>query len=195
MKNSLKNQAYEYIQAKIMNCEYAPLSLIDAAKIARELGISRTPVRDSIARLESEGLVTVTPRRGIIVSEVPAGEMANIAGVRRLLEPYIATVACGKADSAVLKKYRDIFSTVTDRKQQVKAEYEFSLYLTELTENEYIIQTMRRAYSSNYRVQSVGRFPTGNTEILLELIDCIMQNDPEKASSAVIRLIASQGIY
>ena len=92
MKNSLKNQAYEYILGRIISCDYLPLSYLDAAQISRELGMSRTPVRDAIAQLENEELLVVTPRRGIMVADIPSDEIGNIAKTRRLLEPACASM-------------------------------------------------------------------------------------------------------
>ena len=195
MKNSLKNLAYEYILGKIISCEYMPLSYLDAARISRELGISRTPVRDAIAQLENEELVVVTPRRGIMVADIPADEISNIAKARRLLEPYIVTVACEKADRDAMLSFRDRFSSLSGDKDQIKAEYDLNLYLTSLTGNEYITQTMERVYTSNLRVQTMKKMPLGDPAEIVGLIDCILKGDPEAASSAVIRLISAQGIY
>ncbi|MBQ1358378.1 MAG: GntR family transcriptional regulator [Oscillospiraceae bacterium] len=195
MKNSLKNTAYEYIRSKITNCELMPLSFIDAAQISRELGSSRTPVRDALTQLESEGLVVITPRRGIMVADIPADEVSSIARVRRLFEPYIVSVACEKADTKRLREFRDRFSSVSSQKDQISSEYDFNLYLTGLTENEYIIQTMERVYVSNFRVQILGKMPTGSLDNILNLIDCISRRDPERANAAVMKLISEQGIY
>ncbi|MBQ2084778.1 MAG: GntR family transcriptional regulator [Oscillospiraceae bacterium] len=195
MKNSLKNLAYEYILGKIISCEYMPLSYLDAARISRELGISRTPVRDAIAQLENEELVVVTPRRGIMVADIPADEISNIAKARRLLEPYIVSVACEKADRDAMLSFRDRFSSLSGDKDQIKAEYDLNLYLTSLTGNEYITQTMERVYTSNLRVQTMKKMPLGDPAEIVGLIDCILKGDPEEASSAVIRLISAQGIY
>lgn len=195
MKNSLKNLAYEYILGKIISCEYMPLSYLDAARISRELGISRTPVRDAIAQLENEELVVVTPRRGIMVADIPADEISNIAKARRLLEPYIVSVACEKADRDAMLSFRDRFSSLSGDKDQIKAEYDLNLYLTSLTGNEYITQTMERVYTSNLRVQTMKKMPLGDPAEIVGLIDCILKGDPEAASSAVIRLISAQGIY
>lgn len=195
MKNSLKNLAYEYILGKIISCEYMPLSYLDAARISRELGISRTPVRDAIAQLENEELVVVTPRRGIMVADIPADEISNIAKARRLLEPYIVSVACEKADRDAMLAFRDRFSSLSGDKDQIKAEYDLNLYLTSLTGNEYITQTMERVYTSNLRVQTMKKMPLGDPAEIVGLIDCILKGDPEAASSAVIRLISAQGIY
>jgi DNA-binding GntR family transcriptional regulator len=195
VKNSLKNLAYEYILGKIISCEYMPLSYLDAARISRELGISRTPVRDAIAQLENEELVVVTPRRGIMVADIPADEISNIAKARRLLEPYIVSVACEKADRDAMLSFRDRFSSLSGDKDQIKAEYDLNLYLTSLTGNEYITQTMERVYTSNLRVQTMKKMPLGDPAEIVGLIDCILKGDPEEASSAVIRLISAQGIY
>ncbi|MBQ3999889.1 MAG: GntR family transcriptional regulator [Oscillospiraceae bacterium] len=195
MKNSLKNLAYEYILGKIISCEYMPLSYLDAARISRELGISRTPVRDAIAQLENEELVVVTPRRGIVVADIPDDEISNIAKARRLLEPYIVSVACEKADRDAMLAFRDRFSSLSGDKDQIKAEYDLNLYLTSLTGNEYITQTMERVYTSNLRVQTMKKMPLGDPAEIVGLIDCILKGDPEAASSAVIRLISAQGIY
>ena len=195
MKNSLKNLAYEYILGKIISCEYMPLSYLDAARISRELGISRTPVRDAIAQLENEELVVVTPRRGIMVADIPADEISNIAKARRLLEPYIVSVACEKADRDAMLSFMGRFSSLSGDKDQIKAEYDLNLYLTELTGNEYITQTMERVYTSNLRVQTMKKMPLGDPAEIVGLIDCILKGDPEEASSAVIRLISAQGIY
>ena len=195
MKNSLKNLAYEYILGKIISCEYMPLSYLDAARISRELGISRTPVRDAIAQLENEELVVVTPRRGIMVADIPDDEISNIAKARRLLEPYIVSVACEKADRDAMLAFRDRFSSLSGDKDQIKAEYDLNLYLTSLTGNEYIPQTMERVYTSNLRVQTMKKMPLGDPAEIVGLIDCILKGDPEAASSAVIRLISAQGIY
>ncbi|MBR5070699.1 MAG: GntR family transcriptional regulator [Oscillospiraceae bacterium] len=195
MKNSLKNQAYEYILGRIISCDYLPMSYLDAAQISRELGMSRTPVRDAIAQLENEELLVVTPRRGIMVADIPSDEIGNIAKTRRLLEPYIVSVACDRADRDTMLAFRDRFSSVSDEKEQIRTEYDLNIYLTGLTGNEYIIQTMDRVYTSNLRVQTMKRMPLGDPESIIELIDIIMEGDTDRASSAVIRLISAQGIY
>ena len=87
------------------------------------------------------------------------------------------------------------FSSLSGDKDQIKAEYDLNLYLTSLTGNEYITQTMERVYTSNLRVQTMKKMPLGDPAEIVGLIDCILKGDPEEASSAVIRLISAQGIY
>ena len=66
----LKQHAYEFIKKKILNCEYAPGLHLNEQQLCEDMdGISRTPVRDAVSRLEQEGLLNILPKKGIIVSE------------------------------------------------------------------------------------------------------------------------------
>ena len=98
-------------------------------------------------------------------------------------------------DDDTLIAFRDRFSSASSAKEQIGAEYDFNLYLTKLTGNKYIIQTMEMVYVSNFRVQILGKMPTGSLDNILNLIDCIARRDTEKANTAVIRLISEQGVY
>jgi len=87
-KESLKMQAYNLIKHKIVTCEYAPNSLINEDILRSEVGVSRTPVRDALSRLEQEGLITILPKKGIKVSGLSISDINMIFEVRMLLEPY-----------------------------------------------------------------------------------------------------------
>ena len=66
-KMNLKTQAYNTIRQKIVTCEYAPGTFLNEELLTTELGLSRTPVRDALSRLEQEGLIEIKPKKGIIV--------------------------------------------------------------------------------------------------------------------------------
>ena len=66
-KMNLKTQAYNTIRQKIATCEYAPGTFLNEELLTTELGLSRTPVRDALSRLEQEGLIEIKPKKGIIV--------------------------------------------------------------------------------------------------------------------------------
>ena len=70
-KLSLKLQAYQYLKTKILNCEYRPNEFLNEQKLCAEMGnISRTPMRDALGRLEQEGLITILPKKGLMVSGI-----------------------------------------------------------------------------------------------------------------------------
>ncbi|MFI3169438.1 MAG: GntR family transcriptional regulator [Faecalibacterium sp.] len=88
-KQSLKLQAYQYLRDKILSCEYAPGERLNEQQLCAEMGnISRTPMRDAISRLEQEGLITILPKKGLMVAQVKAEDIQYIYEVRLLIEPY-----------------------------------------------------------------------------------------------------------
>ena len=88
-KPSLKLQAYQYLKTKILNCEYAPSQFLNEQKLCAEMGnISRTPMRDALGRLEQEGLITILPKKGLMVSPITDEDVHSIYEVRLLVEPY-----------------------------------------------------------------------------------------------------------
>ena len=92
-KPSLKLQAYQYLKTRILNCEYAPSQFLNEQKLCAEMGnISRTPMRDALGRLEQEGLITILPKKGLMVSPITDEDVHSIYEVRLLVEPYALRV-------------------------------------------------------------------------------------------------------
>jgi DNA-binding GntR family transcriptional regulator len=90
----LADGVYERIRSLIMNDGIAPGDRINIDEIARELDVSGTPVREALARLESEGLVSRLPLRGYRVTELlTRDEVEDMYGLRLLLEPPSAAKA------------------------------------------------------------------------------------------------------
>lgn len=94
MSDQLPNGAYEFLRRKILSSELAPHARIKEQEVAAQLGISRTPVREALARLEMDGLVTRSPRRGAIVSRVELDEIDEIYDLRAVLETLVVRAAC-----------------------------------------------------------------------------------------------------
>ena len=100
-KPSLKLQAYQYLKTKILNCEYRPNEFLNEQKLCAEMGnISRTPMRDALGRLEQEGLITILPKKGLMVSGITEEDVHSMFEMRLLVEPYacvlMATASRGK---------------------------------------------------------------------------------------------------
>ncbi len=90
----LADGVYEQIRALIMNHGIEPGARANIDELARELDVSGTPVREALARLESEGLVSRLPLRGYRVTELlTRKEVEDIYGLRLLLEPPSAAAA------------------------------------------------------------------------------------------------------
>jgi len=86
----LKNWAYETIKKWILNFDLESGKQVHIESIAAKLGTSRTPIREALVKLESEGLVTAIPRVGFFVTGVTAQDLNKLLELRELLEGYAA---------------------------------------------------------------------------------------------------------
>ena len=78
-----------YLKTKILNCEYRPNEFLNEQKLCAEMGnISRTPMRDALGRLEQEGLITILPKKGLMVSGITEEDVHSMFEMRLLVEPY-----------------------------------------------------------------------------------------------------------
>lgn len=102
------------LQARIISGELAPGERLDLDELCTTLGVSRTPVREALLKLETEGLVHRRPFRGVVVSSVDSGSVADVYGVRLHMESLAARVAAGKLtddDLAAMEEQHQILSS------------------------------------------------------------------------------------
>lgn len=102
-KASLSDEAYRYIQEKVVTREFPPHSMLNEIEIASTLGISRTPVREAIKQLENDGLVRLRPNMGAEVIGLNHEEMTNILIIRAFLEGLCAKWAATKLDETHIR--------------------------------------------------------------------------------------------
>lgn len=108
----LADGVYEQIRALIMNHGIEPGARANIDELARELDVSGTPVREALARLESEGLVSRLPLRGYRVTELlTRKEVEDIYGLRLLLEPPSAEAAARKMTPDFAKALEEELAT------------------------------------------------------------------------------------
>jgi len=100
---NLREQAYRHIHGKIASGRLSGGSLVSELSLARELGISRTPVREAIRQLILEGLVEQVPRHGTIVRIPNRRELADLYEVREALESYAVAEAARRVEPGDLE--------------------------------------------------------------------------------------------
>jgi DNA-binding GntR family transcriptional regulator len=83
---SLKDQVYDYLRQQLRSGEILPGSAINLDETSRKLGVSRTPLRDALLQLESEGFVTIFPRRGVTVNVLSLQDIKNYYQIIGALE-------------------------------------------------------------------------------------------------------------
>lgn len=94
--NSLRNRIFNQIQADILNGVYEPGESLTETKLSEELGVSRTPVREALRKLELEGLVQSIPNKGVFVKGVSPQDISDICTIRMLIEGLAAKWAAEK---------------------------------------------------------------------------------------------------
>ncbi len=99
---ALYQEVAEQLRQRIFSSELAPGSWIDELKLAREYGISRTPLREALKVLAAEGLVTMKVRRGAYVTDVSERDLAEVYHVLALLESDAAGLVAAHASDEEL---------------------------------------------------------------------------------------------
>ncbi len=90
---SAADRVYDHVKVGILARRYADHDLLAEGDIAAETGVSRTPVREALLRLESEGMVRLLPKRGALVLPVTAQEWRDLLATRLLVERHCTTAA------------------------------------------------------------------------------------------------------
>jgi DNA-binding GntR family transcriptional regulator len=90
---SIRDQIYEAIQESIVNNSYKPGEELQIDRLAEEFGVSTTPIREALIRLESSGLVHLIPNKGARVTDFREDDIRDTWELRKLLEPYAAGLA------------------------------------------------------------------------------------------------------
>jgi DNA-binding GntR family transcriptional regulator len=95
-RSFLKDRAYEQIKRRLLNNDYPPGSFLSERQLADSLGMSKTPVKGALERLESEGFINVSPQQGIVVRELSVREIADQYEIRSVLESYTFRTVAGR---------------------------------------------------------------------------------------------------
>lgn len=191
---SMRDQIYEALKENILKNSYKPNSVLPIDRLAEDFGISATPIREALVRLESEGLITLIPNKGAIVTDIQAEDILNNWEMRLLLEPY----AAGK--SAALIPDDEIEALRGEIESLRQGPFNNALYVasdTKLHEslyihltNAFLKDTIRRVHQMSVRIRY---FPEGSdvmhqqvvNEVIREhlaIIDAMKTRDPHRIS-------------
>ncbi len=112
---SLAEQAYDFLKANIVSLNYPPGSPLLENQLAKHLGISRSPMREALARLERERFIDIVPWKGARVREMNLKQITDLYQVRIALEGMAARLATPNMDRTDLERVRDRMDAIAPR--------------------------------------------------------------------------------
>jgi DNA-binding GntR family transcriptional regulator len=107
-RGSQVTRCYEAILDGIVRRRFLPGDTLAPDELARELGVSRTPVQDALKRLALEGLVQIRPRRGTVVTRITAKEFREFVDARLMIELHAARAAVEQATAEEIAAFGDL---------------------------------------------------------------------------------------
>lgn len=105
---TLRERIVEFVKDAVVEGRLKAGERVPEQEIAESLGISRTPIREAFRQLESEGFLTVTPRKGAVVSAITDKDVKEFYEIKSLLEGYAARTACTSLKSKDIKKLESL---------------------------------------------------------------------------------------
>lgn len=150
----VSEMVYNILREKIISKEFAEGERLDIEDISKHLGVSKTPIKEALSHLESEGLVRILPRSGTFVSYFTVKDIEDSFDVRRVLECYAVEMICLSANEKEINILEKMVIELGDLAKQsdIKAIYpdylnldhEFHHQLVSLTKNKRLQEAHER---------------------------------------------------
>lgn len=159
---STKSQiAYELVRARILRHEYRPGQLLNQAALAHELGLSTTPLREALRRLESEDLVELRSHSDARVTELTGEGARDLLELRLALDPLAVALAAERRTKADIARMREAQAGMTALPnepsiEQLVAHRRFHQALYTASQNEALIHTLDGLWDKADRYRIVG---------------------------------------
>lgn len=198
----LRDVVFNTLRRAILRGELKPGERLMEIQLANKLGVSRTPIREAIRKLELEGLVLMIPRKGAEVAEITEKNLRDVLEVRCALEELAVQLACDRIDKEMLKElheaaehFRDILGS-DDITVIAEADEAFHDVIFTATGNARLIQLLNnlREQMYRYRIEYLKKkecYP----QLLEEhatIIRAIEEHDKDKATQITGQHINNQ---
>ena len=190
----LREIVYEELKRQILVGEIAPGTRMMEVELADVMGVSRTPVREAIRKLEKEGLVTIEPRKGAYASNISIKDMVDVLEVRQGLEGMAAAIASGKITETqktellnVVEKYKAAVAAA-NIEEIIKYDEAFHSMIISISGNKTLMQVFSTVQELALRFRYIyyddfNRYESMPREHQL-IEEAIMSGDAEKARVA-----------
>ena len=190
----LRDVVFNTLRQAILTGELKPGERLMEIHLANRLGVSRTPIREAIRKLELEGLVTMIPRRGAEVAQITEKSMSDVLEVRRAMDALCAELACERITEEELEQLRraceKFAQTVKTRdvKKIAQADVELHDIILQATGNSRLIQLVNNLSEQMYRYRFEYIKDLSQHESLVEehkiIYESLVDRDTVRAAEA-----------
>lgn len=184
----IKDQAYAVIREKIINCEYEPGKALSELELTKELKFGRTPLHNAFIRLAGEGLVTLIPKKGVIVNGISLSDQLEIFDVRIMIEPEIVRKYGDAIPLNYLKTYVSRCLNAEDSNTKIDLDEELHQKLREVCRNHYLRNILRDLEGLSHRNRIYHSNENRVAESINEhviIVNALTEGDYEKAAAAM----------
>lgn len=198
----LRDVVFNTLRQAIIKGDLKPGERLLEIQLADKLGVSRTPVREAIRKLELEGLVTMMPRRGATVSGITRKHLQDVLEIRRALEELAMELACQRMTEeqrAELIKYEESLEAKKDSDNAFELsdiDEKFHEQIYQATNNPRLIQMLANLREQMYRYRlEYMKVKDKRTRLIAEhkhIIDALESRDSETGRKSIREHIASQ---
>ena len=153
----LRDVVFNTLRQAILTGELKPGERLMEIHLANKLGVSRTPIREAIRKLELEGLVTMIPRRGAEVAQITEKSMQDVLEVRRAMDALCAELACDRISAEELESLKkacnhfELAVKTKDVKKIAQADVALHDIIVQATGNSRLIQLVHNLSEQMYR--------------------------------------------
>ena len=200
----LRDVVFKTLREAILKGDLAPGERLMEIKLANQLGVSRTPIREAIRKLELEGLVVMVPRKGAEVAKITEKDLRDVLEVCASLEELAISLACERITDekiAELKEALEQFRTVIKGKDVTKIaqmDVAFHDVIFEATQNARLVQMVNnlREQMYRYRLEYLKDFSTHSRldEEHVKIFEAVSARDIERATALIREHIYNQEV-
>ena len=196
----LRDVVFNTLRQAILRGELKPGERLMEIQLANKLGVSRTPIREAIRKLELEGLVLMIPRKGAEVAEITEKNMRDVLEVRKALEELAVQLACDKItkeEIEEMKKAAEDFKKILKSKditEIAEADVRFHDIIYMATDNQKLIQLLNnlREQMYRYRVEYLKREEAQLIAEHAAIIEYISKGEKKAATDIMCKHIDNQ---
>lgn len=198
----LRDVVFNTLRRAILTGELKPGERLMEIHLADKLGVSRTPIREAIHKLELEGLVTLIPRRGAEVAQITEKNMNDVLEVRRALDALCVELACDRISDEELAALHDACENfelsikTKELKKIAQADVALHDIIVRATGNQRLIQLINNLSEQMYRYRFEYIKDASQHETLVAehkiIYQSIVRKDKETAAAAAKTHIDNQ---